>query len=122
MSGSSQVCACSISVLHFDCLLIMAVVVASRPVLCVSDVPYFRDLSFDVMGLFMSPYMLAAQAAQNLGLDQLAVQYAHEALSFHKNPVKTYYTHVKLGEILREERRSESESENVLGCRKQWII
>ena len=71
------------------------------PCLCVSDVPYFRDLSFDIIGLDMSPYMLAAQAAQNLGLGQLAVQYAHEALSFHKNPVKTYYAHFKLGEMLR---------------------
>ena len=72
------------------------------PCLCVSDVPYFRDLAFDILGIFMSPYTLAAQAAQNLGLGQLAVQYAHEALTFHKNPVKMYHAHVKLGEVLRE--------------------
>jgi hypothetical protein len=45
--------------------------------------------------------MLAAQTAQNLGLGQLAVQYAHKALASHKNPVKTYHAHVKLGEMLR---------------------
>ena len=70
------------------------------PCLCVSEVPYFRDLVFDLLGIEVSAYMLATQAAQNLGSGQLAVQYAHEALSFHKNPVKTHYAHVKLGEML----------------------
>jgi hypothetical protein len=55
----------------------------------------------DIIGPYMPTYMLAAQAAQNLGLGQLAVQYAHEALTFHKNPVKMYYAHVKLGAMLR---------------------
>jgi hypothetical protein len=49
----------------------------------------------------MSAYILAAQAAQNLGLGLLAVNYAHEALAFHKNPVKMYHAHVKLGVMLR---------------------
>jgi hypothetical protein len=66
-----------------------------------SDVPYFQDLKIDIVGLGMSAYMLAVQAAQNLGFGQLAVQYAHEALTFHKNPVKIYHAHVKLGEMLR---------------------
>ena len=72
-----------------------------------SDNPYFRDLIIDIIGLGMSAYMLAAQAAQNLGLGQLAVQHAYEALTFHKNPVKMYHAHVKLGEILREKERGE---------------
>jgi hypothetical protein len=76
--------------------LIVAVFVAPS----LSDVPYLRDLHFDVAGLYMSAYMLAAQAAQNLGLGQLAVQPAYRALAFHTNPVKMHHAHAKLGEIL----------------------
>ena len=83
------------------CAFLLRLCLLHHALSLVSDNPYFQDLEIDVMGLGMSAYMLAAQAAQNLGLGQLAVQYAHEALTFHKNPVKMYYAHVKLGAMLR---------------------
>lgn len=99
MLKSSQVCACSISV-FFYCIVLWLWLLHHAPSLLSGD-PYFRDLSMDSKRIFMSPYVLATQTAENLGLDQLAVQYAHEALIFHKNPVKMYHGHVKLGGVLR---------------------
>ena len=80
--------------LHFYCGCVCCVILSGNP--------SFRDLAFDILGIFMSPYTLAAQAAQNLGLGQLAVQYTHKTLTrHHMNPVKMYHAHVKLGEMLR---------------------
>ena len=77
-----------------------------------SGVPYFyfEDRDFEVNRFGMPLYMHAAKAAENLKLGPLAVQYAHKTLAFHKNPVKTYYGHARLGEFLVKMNKHDSDA------------
>jgi hypothetical protein len=59
----------------------------------------FADCCFESSGFGQQPFVLAAQAAQHVGLTRDAVRYLRAALVRHANPVKQHYAHCLLGEL-----------------------
>jgi hypothetical protein len=60
----------------------------------------FADCIFENMGGFgQPPFVLAAQAAEHVGLTGDAVRYLRAALVRHANPVKQHYAHCLLGQL-----------------------
>jgi hypothetical protein len=82
-----------------------------------SESLHFQDLFFGAQGFGTAPYLLAAQTSQNTGLNQLATEYAHRALTYHKNPLQTCYIYTKLGAMAVE--NSEKEEESTADLAKQ---
>jgi hypothetical protein len=54
--------------------------------------------------------LLAAQAAHNVGLDQVAKGNVHKALAHHKNPVQMCYAYTKLSELAVENGEKDEEA------------
>jgi hypothetical protein len=61
----------------------------------------FADCLFECCGFGQQPFVLAAQAAQHvgLGLARDSIQYLRAALVRHANPVKQHHAHCLLGEL-----------------------
>jgi hypothetical protein len=57
----------------------------------------FADNIFETDAFGQQPFVLAAQAAQHVGLARDAVRYLRAALVRHANPVKQHHAHCLLG-------------------------
>ena len=72
----------------------------------------FADCAFEACGFCQQPFVLAAQAAQHLGLSGEGMQYLRAALIRHANPVKQYYACSMIGRLLALEKRSGDDSDS----------
>ena len=59
----------------------------------------FADQMCETNAFGQQPFVLAAQAAQHVGLTSDAVRYLRVALVRHANPVKQFHAHCLLGEL-----------------------
>jgi hypothetical protein len=59
----------------------------------------FADCVFKCMALGQQPFVLAAQAAEHVGVTGDAIRYLRGALVRHANPIKQHYAHRLLGEL-----------------------